>query len=323
MRAIQVTETGGPEVLVPAEVPEPEAGPGQVVIEVAAAGLNYIDTYHRRGLYPMDLPFTPGLECAGTVLDVGDGVAGIAVGDRVATANGIGSYAEQVAVAADVVVPVPDGTDLEAAAAAMLQGMTAHYLVEDTFPLAAGDRCLIHAGAGGVGLLAIQMAVALGAEVFTTVSTEEKAALAAGAGAHHVIRYDEVDFVEAVREISGKERPLDVVYDGVGVATFDKGLGLIRPRGLMCLFGQASGPVPPVDLQTLNANGSLYVTRPTLFHYIADRTELETRAGAVLGAVADGALDVLVGARFPLEQAGDAHRALEGRRTQGKVLITT
>ena len=321
MRAIQVNETGGPEVLTWVEVDDPTPGPGQVVVETAAAGLNYIDTYHRRGIYPAELPFTPGLEHAGTVVAVGDGVDTLSVGDRVATANAMGSYAELVAADADVLVPVPDGADLDLAAAAMLQGMTAHYLVEDTFPLAAGDRCLIHACAGGVGRLTIQMAVALGAEVFTTVSTAEKAELAAGAGAHHVIRYDEVDFAEAVREISGEERPLDVVYDGVGATTFDAGLSLLRQRGLMCLFGAASGQVPPIDLQVLSRGGSLYVTRPTLFHYIASRHELEVRAGAVLGAVASGALDVLIGERFPMERAADAHRALEGRRTQGKVVL--
>ncbi len=321
MRAIQVSEFGGPEVLVWAEVDDPTPGTGQVVVETAAIGLNYIDTYHRRGLYPVDTPFTPGLEHAGTVVAVGEGVDTFAIGDRVATATAMGSYAELVAVDARAVVSVPEGAELDVAAAVMLQGMTAHYLVEDTFPLAPGDRCLIHAGAGGVGLLAIQMAVALGAEVFTTVSTADKAELAAGAGAHHVIRYDEVGFADAIREISGEERPLDVVYDGVGAATFDEGLTLIRPRGLMCLFGAASGPVPPVDLQVLNRNGSLYVTRPTMFHYLADRHELELRAGAVLGAVASGALDVLIGSRFPLAEAGDAHAALEGRRTRGKVVL--
>jgi NADPH2:quinone reductase len=321
MHAVQVSEIGGPEVLRYVEVPEPVAGEGQLVVAVEAAGLNYIDTYHRRGLYPVEPPFTLGMEHAGTVVAVGPGVTGFSEGDRVASHAAMGSYAEQVAVDAAGVVRVPDGVSSEDAAAVLLQGMTAHYLVNDTFPLEAGDRCLVHAGAGGVGLLLIQLAAAAGAEVFTTVSSAEKADLASGAGAHHVIRYDERPFDEAVRELTGEERPLDVVYDGVGAATFDRGLGLLRPRGLMALFGQASGPVPPVDLQTLNANGSLFVTRPTLFHYVAERDELEHRASDVFGAVADGSLSVRIGARYPLADAAEAHRDLEGRRTTGKVLL--
>lgn len=323
MRAIQVTETGGADVLVPTNLPDPTPREGQVVVEVVAAGVNYIDTYHRRGLYPLDLPFVPGLEHAGTVVAIGAGVDRFAVGDRVASASAFGSYAELVAVGADALVAVPDGVDAETAAAVMLQGMTAHYLVADTFPLTAGERCLIHAGAGGVGQLAIQLAVTAGAEVFTTVSSDDKARLAEQAGAHHVIRYDQRPFPDAVREIAGAERPLDVVYDGVGASTFEDGLSLIRPRGLMVLFGQASGPVPPTDLQVLNRHGSLYVTRPSLGHYTLDRLELEQRAAAVLGAVADGSLSVRVGLRHPLERAADAHRDLEGRRTTGKVLLTT
>lgn len=321
MRAIEVSRTGGPEVLEVVERPEPEPGPGEVVVAPAAIGVNYIDTYHRSGLYPLPLPFVPGLEHAGTVTAVGADVAWPAVGDRVATSAVLGSYAEAVVADPGRLVPVPDGVNDEVAAAVMLQGMTAHYLTADTFPLGPGDRCLIHAGAGGVGLLAIQLAVGAGAEVFTTVSSEEKAALAAGAGAHHVIRYDETPFDEAVRDLAGAERPLDVVYDGVGVATFEAGLGLLRPRGLMVLFGQASGPVPPVDLQVLSRNGSLYVTRPTLADHVADRSELEARAEAVLGAVAEGRLDVRIGLRRPLVEAADAHRDLEGRRTTGKVLL--
>lgn len=321
MHAIQVHETGGAEVLRYERVDEPAAGPGQLLVEVEAAGLNYIDTYHRRGLYPLSAPFTPGVEMAGTVLAVGEGVDGFSPGDRVASASAMGSYADQVAVDAAGVVAVPDGLSSDDAAAVMLQGMTAHYLVNDTFALGAGHRCLVHAGAGGVGLLLVQLAVAAGAEVYTTVSTAEKADLATGAGAHHVIRYDLGPFEDAVRDIAGTERPFDVVYDGVGAATFDAGLTVLRSRGLMALFGQASGPVPPVDLQVLNANGSLFVTRPSLFHYVADRAELERHAGAVLGAVASGDLAVRVGARYPLAEAAEAHRAIEGRRTTGKVLL--
>lgn len=321
MHAVQVSEIGGPEVLVHREVPDPTPGEGQVVVAIEAAGVNYIDTYHRRGLYPVEPPFTLGVEHAGTVIAVGPGVDAFSVGDRVASSSAMGSYAEQVAVDAAGVVGVPDDVTPDDAAAVLLQGMTAHYLVNDTFPLGAGHRCLVHAGAGGVGLLLIQLAVSAGAEVFTTVSSESKAELAAGAGAHHVIRYDERPFDEAVRELAGVDRPLDVVYDGVGAATFDRGLGLLRPRGLMALFGQASGPVPPVDLQTLNANGSLFVTRPSLFHYVAEREELERRAADVFAAVGDGSLSVRIGARYPLADAAEAHRALEGRRTTGKVLL--
>jgi NADPH2:quinone reductase len=321
MHAVQVSEIGGPEVLVHREVPDPTPAEGQVVVAVEAAGVNYIDTYHRRGLYPVEPPFTLGLEHAGIVTAVGPGVDAFSVGDRVASSSAMGSYAEQVAVDAAGVVGVPGGVTPDDAAAVLLQGMTAHYLVNDTFPLGAGHRCLVHAGAGGVGLLLIQLAVAAGAEVFTTVSSESKGELAAAAGAHHVIRYDEQSFDEAVRELAGVDRPLDVVYDGVGAATFDRGLGLLRPRGLMALFGQASGPVPPVDLQTLNANGSLFVTRPSLFHYVAEREELERRAADVFAAVGDGSLSVRIGARYPLADAAEAHRALEGRRTTGKVLL--
>ncbi len=320
MQAILITEAGGPEALRLAEVAAPEPGPSDLIVRVAAAGVNYIDTYHRTGLYPMALPFTPGLEGAGEVVAVGGEVEGVAPGQRVAWSNAIGSYAELALVPAERAVTVPDGVDAEAAAAVMLQGMTAHYLTHDTYQLRAGSRCLVHAGAGGVGLLLIQMAKAIGAEVFTTVSTEEKAHLAADAGADHVIRYTERDFGDAVEEIAGP-RPLDVVYDGVGRATFDRGLELLRPRGVMALFGQSSGVVAPLDLGRLAANGSLYVTRPTLFSHIAGRADLEGMAGAVLGAVAAGELEVRIGHRYPLGEAAAAHSALEGRATTGKVLL--
>lgn len=314
MKAIRIESIGGPEVLAYVETADPTS---DVVVEVAAAGLNYIDTYHRQGLYPMDLPFVPGLEGAGTVV-VAPTDSGWVAGDRVAWTGQLGSYAERVAVPADKLVRVPAAVPLETAAAAMLQGLTAHYLARDTFPLAAGDRCLIHAGAGGVGLLLIQMAKLVGAEVFTTVSTDEKAELAADAGADHVLRYDR--FTEAVEAIAGP-RPLDVVYDGVGAATFDAGLTLLRKRGMLVLFGQASGPVPPVDLQVLAKNGSLFTTRPTLFDYIPDAAALRSRSDELFSWIGSGDLDVRIGQTWPLAEAADAHRALEGRGTTGKTLL--
>lgn len=320
MNAIVITAPGGPEVLEYTSVDEPSAGPGQAVVEIAAAGLNYIDTYHRIALYPMDFPMTPGLEGSGTIVELGDGVEGFSVGDRVAWTGALGSYADLVAADVSKLVPVPDGIEMETAAAIPLQGMTAHYLVRDTYALQSDSRCLIHAGAGGVGLLVIQMAKLIGAEVFTTVSSAEKAELAAAAGADHVIRYDEVNFADAIEEIAGS-RPLDVVYDGVGKTTFDDGLRLLRPRGLMALFGAASGPVPPVDLQVLAQNGSLYATRPTLFSYIAKREELLSRANELFAWIGSGDLQVRIGQTWPLEDAADAHRALHARATTGKTLL--
>lgn len=320
MKAITIPRTGGPEVMKWTEVDEPVAGSDQVVVEVDAAGVNFIDTYHRTGLYPMELPIVPGLEGAGTVLAVGDATNDIAVGDRVAWSGGLGSYAERVAVAADAVVPVPDSVGSDIAAAAMLQGLTAHYLATDTFPLHEGARCLIHAGAGGVGLLLIQHAKMRGAEVFTTVGTEEKAELARGAGADHVILYREVDFGDAVEAIAGPNA-LDVVYDGVGKTVFDRSLELLRMRGMMVQFGNASGPVDPVAPLRLSLGGSLFLTRPTLFHYIATRSELLRRAADLFGWIEAAIMDVRIGATFPMSDAAEAHRALEGRRTTGKVLL--
>jgi NADPH2:quinone reductase len=320
MHAIRMTHTGGPEVLEWSEVPVGDPGPGEIRVTVAAAGLNYIDTYHRRGIYPLDLPVTIGLEGAGTVSAVGSGVAGLSIGDPVAWSNALGSYAEEVVLPARGAVPVPPDVSLEVAAAAMLQGMTAHYLATSTFPLGSGHRCLIHAGAGGVGRLLIQIAKHRGAEVFATVSTEAKAELAEAAGADHVVRYTEENFVEAVESIAGP-RPLDVVFDGVGASTFDGGLGLLKPRGLMALFGQSSGVVPPFDLGRLATMGSLYVTRPTLFSYIAERSELLRRSSEVFEWVEAGRLDIRIGHRWPLAEAHEAHRALEARRTVGKVLL--
>lgn len=320
MRCIQVATHGGPEVLELAESPPPAASPGRLVVEVEAAGVNYIDTYHRTGLYPMDMPFTLGMEGAGRVVDLGEGVDGVEVGDVVAWADVLGSYAEVVSVPSERAVVVPESVDSDLAAAVMLQGLTAHYLATSTFPLQPGHRCLIHAGAGGVGRLLIQIAKDAGAEVFTTVGSEEKKEAANSAGADHVILYREVAFEEAVTAIAG-DRPLDVVYDGVGASTFDAGLGLLRPRGMMVSFGNASGPVEPVAPLTLSRNGSLFLTRPTLGNYIGERTELQTRSSELFEWISNGSLDVMVGATFPLAEAADAHRALESRLTAGKLLI--
>ncbi len=320
MHAILVERTGGPEVLRWVEVEDPTPGPGEVLVELAAAGLNFIDTYHRTGLYPVELPFVPGMEGAGVVETVGAEVSTFRPGDRVAWPLHLGSYAEKVVVPAADLVPVPDEVDLETAAAALLQGMTAHYLVHDTYPLADGERCLVHAAAGGVGLALVQMAKRLGAEVFATAGGPEKAALAEEAGADHVIDYRACDFAEAIGEIAGP-KPLHVVYDGVGAATFDASLELLRPRGMMVTFGNASGPVDPVPPLRLSQLGSLYLTRPTLGDYIATREELEGRARDLFSWIADGSLTVRIGERLPLPEAAHAHELLEARRTTGKVLL--
>jgi NADPH2:quinone reductase len=318
-QAIVVRETGGPEVLraEPSEPPAP--GPGQARIAVHAAGVNFIDVYFRTGLYPRPLPYVAGLEGAGVVEACGPGVA-LAKGARVAWASAPGSYANHVVANAGQLVPVPESVPLDVAAAVMLQGMTAHYLVHGCRVTRPGDVALVHAAAGGVGLLLIQMLVAAGARVLGTCSSPEKEALAREAGAERVIRYDREDFAPAARDATDG-RGCDVVYDSVGQATFEGSLRSLRPRGLLALFGQSSGAVPPFDLGRLGALGSLFVTRPSLAHYTADRAELELRAGEVLGAVAKGSLEVRIGARFPLAQADAAHRALEGRRTTGKVLL--
>ena len=322
MQAIVVSEQGGPDALVATEVPDPVPESGEVLIRVDYAGVNFVDTYKRRGLYLMEVPFIPGEEGSGEVAAVGEGVVELAVGDRVAWSGVTGAYAELAAIPSDRVLAVPEGVSSDVAAAVLLQGMTAHYLVHDTHPLQAGDRCLIHAGAGGVGLLLIQMAKQAGAEVFTTVGSDEKVDVARAAGADHVIDYQQVDFRPAVEAIGGS-RPLTVVYDGVGGTTFDDGLALLKPRGMMVLFGGASGPVSPVDPLRLMREGSLYLTRPTMGDYIAGRDDLARRADAVFTAVAAGDLDVLIGGRFPLGDAADAHRALESRKTVGKILLTT
>ncbi len=320
MHAIRVPETGTADILEYAEVDAPEPAPGELLVEVSHAGVNFIDTYVRSGLYPVDLPVTLGQEGAGRVVAVGEGVDGVELGTRVAWTDALGSYAEMAVVAEARAVPLPDDLSDELAAAVMLQGLTAHYLAHNTYPLAPGERCLVHAGAGGVGRLLIQMAKTIGAEVFATVGTAEKAAIARAAGADHVIVYTDEDFREAVEKIAGA-KPLHVVYDGVGRATFDDGLELLAPCGLMVAFGNASGAVAPVDPLRLSRGGSLYLTRPTLGTYVATTEALRARSDAVFSAVTSGRLDVHIGARFPLARAADAHRALEGRATTGKVLI--
>ncbi|ACZ30356.1 Alcohol dehydrogenase zinc-binding domain protein [Xylanimonas cellulosilytica DSM 15894] len=325
MRAVQAREAGGPEVLSSVELPDPAPGPGQLLVRVAAAGVNFIDTYRRAGVYPMPYPHVVGVEGAGVVEALGAGVDGFAVGDRVAWAEAPGSYAELALVGAADAVAVPAGLDLTHAAALMLQGMTAHYLVASTFEVGPGHDVLLTAGAGGVGLLATQLATARGGQVITTVSTAEKAALSSAAGARHTIDYAAMSDLAtqlpaAVRELTGGEG-VHVAYDGVGRSTFAASLASLRRRGMLVLFGAASGPVPPVDPQVLNRSGSLFLTRPTLGHYVATRGELEWRAREVLGAAAAGDLDVRIGATYPLADAADAHRALEGRATTGKVLL--
>ena len=322
MRVIQVEQRGGPEVLTVAERPAPQPGLGQIVAEIAAAGVNYMDIYQREGVggYRPPLPFVTGTEGAGTIIAVGADVADLAVGDRVAWV-GPGSYAEQVVLPADRVVPVPDGISTELAAAAILQGMTAHYLVTSTYPVQAGDVTMVHAAAGGVGLLLTQMIKRRGGIVVATCSggeDGEKAGLARAAGADHVIGYDRSRAV--IDEITGGVGA-HVVYDGVGQATFDDSLAALRPRGMLVVYGAASGQVPPFDIQRLNAGGSLFATRPTLAHYVADAAELRWRASEVFDWIASGELDVRIGGRYPLADAGRAQQDLAARRTTGKLLL--
>jgi NADPH2:quinone reductase len=319
MQAIRLSETGGPDVLVLAEVDDPRPGAGEVLVRVEAAGLNFIDVYHRTGQYPLDLPTGIGLEGAGTVQDVGEGVTDFATGDRVAWSGTRGSYAELLAVPAERAVAVPDDVDLREAAAVMLQGMTAHYLTRTTFPLAEGHTALAHAGAGGVGQLLIQLAKLAGARVITTVSTAEKERIARDAGADEVIRYTEVDFAEEVERLT--DGGVDVVYESVGRDTFDRSLECLRPRGYLVLYGQSSGAVEPFDPQRLAAGGSLFLTRPTLFHHISTTEDLRWRAGEVFDAIADGSLTVRIDRELPLADAAEAHRYIESRGTRGKVLL--
>ena len=320
MKAIRIHAPGGPEALTFDDVPEPTPGAGQALVKLAAAGVNFIDVYFRNGMYKAPLPLTLGLEGAGVVTAVGTGVTDVKVGDTGAWTGVPGSYAQMAVVPADRLVKLPPGVDPKVGAAAMLQGLTAHYLVRSSYPLKKGDTCLVHAAAGGMGLLLCQMGKMLGATVIGTVSTEEKAALAKGAGAEHVILYSQQDFEPEVKRITGG-RGVDVVYDGVGATTFDKSLSCLRPRGYMILFGAASGPVPPLDLQVLNVRGSLFLQRPSLNHHIAAREELLQRAGEVLGWIKDGKIKLRIEHQFPLAQAAEAHKALEGRKTTGKILL--
>jgi len=320
MKAIQIHETGGPEVLDLAELPIPQPGPGQVLIRVEAVGVNFIEVYFRKGTYKAALPLTPGSEAAGTVEELGPGVTGFATGDLVASVGVLGSYAEYALVPATQLVKVPAGLTPEQAAAAMLQGMTAHYLSHSTWPLKAGDTALIHAGAGGVGLLLTQMAVRLVARVITTVSTPEKVELSREAGASDVILYTQQDFEAEVKRLTNS-KGVDVVYDSVGRTTFEGSLNCLRPRGLLALFGGSSGPVPPFDLIQLSTKGSLFVTRPTLWHYVATRAELEWRAGDVMGWAAKGELKLRTEFVYPLTEAAQAQMDLEARKTTGKILL--
>lgn len=323
MRAIRVSELGGPENLTLTDIDAPSPGPGQLVAEVAAAGVNFIDTYQRSGLYQMPLPFTPGGEGAGRVVAVGEGVEGFAVGDRVAWVDAPGSYAEQVVVRAERAVAVPDGVELETAAAAMLQGITAQYLTRSTYPIQAGETALVHAAAGGVGLLVTQFVKAAGGRVIGTVSTEEKARLATEAGADEVIRYDTLADDALAAEVRRRNggAGVHVSYDGVGAATFEASLASLRPRGMLVSFGNASGPVPPFPLLRLSQMGSLFVTRPTMGHYIITREDLMARVDDLFGRILDGSLKIRVGGTYPLAEAAQAHRDLEGRKTTAKLLL--
>ena len=320
MKAIQIHETGGPEVLSLADLPIPQPGPGQVLIRVEAVGVNFIEVYFRNGVYKAALPLTLGSEAAGTVEELGPGVTGFAAGDAVASVSVLGSYAEYALVPAAALVKVPESLTMQQAAAALLQGMTAHYLSHSTFPLKAGDTALVHAGAGGVGLLLTQMAARLGARVIATVSTAEKAELSRSAGASDVILYTEKDFAAEVKRLTGG-KGVDVVYDSVGKTTFEGSLNCLRPRGLLALFGASSGPVPPFDLIHLSSKGSLFVTRPTLWHYVATRAELEGRSGDVLGWAAKGELKLRTEHVYPLSEAAQAQTDLEDRKTTGKILL--
>jgi NADPH:quinone reductase len=320
MKAIQIHETGGPEVLQLADLPIPQPGPGQVLMRVEATGVNFIEIYFRKGVYKAALPLTLGSEAAGTVEELGPGVNGFKAGDSVASVGVLGSYAEYALAPAAQLVRVPDGLTPEQAAAAMLQGMTAHYLAYSTFPLKVGDTALVHAGAGGVGLLLTQMAARIGARVIATVSTKAKAELSREAGAADVILYTEKDFEAEVKRLTGG-KGVDVVYDSVGKTTFDSSLNCLRPRGMLVLFGASSGPVPPFDLIHLSGKGSLFITRPTLWHYIATRAELDWRSGEVLGWAAKGELKLRTEHMYPLADAAQAQSDLADRKTTGKILL--
>src|SRR5579871_3090248 len=320
MKAIQVEQVGGPEALQLAEVPVPEPKANEAVVKLAASGVNFIDVYFREGRYKTTLPFTPGQEGAGEVVAIGKDVTSLKNGDRVAWTMTLGSYAEYAVVAADRLVPIPAGVSDQQAAATMLQGMTAHYLSHDTYPLKKGETALVHAAAGGVGLLLVQMAHNIGARVIATVSTDEKARLARESGADEIILYTQTDFEAETKRLTGG-KGVDVVYDSVGKTTFEKGLNVLRPRGMMALFGGSSGAVAPLDPITLTQKGSLFLTRPSLGNYIATREELVARSSAVFGMMASGKLKLRIAHTYPLAEAQRAHRELEGRKTTGKLLL--
>jgi NADPH2:quinone reductase len=320
MKAIQVQQVGGPDALQLVDLPVPEPKPNEALVKITVAGVNFIDVYFREGRYKAAIPFVPGQEAAGDVVSVGNAVTGLKPGDRVAYAMVQGSYAEYAAVPAERLVKIPEPVSYQQAAAVMLQGMTAHYLSHSTYPLKKGETALVHAAAGGVGLLLVQMAHNIGARVIATVSTEEKAKLAHAAGAEEVILYTQTDFEAETKRLTAGHG-VDVVYDSVGKTTFEKGLSVLRPRGYMVLFGGSSGAVPPFDLIQLSSKGSLFVTRPTLGHYLLTREELDMRANAVLGMIAGGTLKLRIEHTYPLKDAAQAHRDLEGRKTTGKLLL--
>ncbi|MED5815491.1 quinone oxidoreductase [Mycolicibacterium sp. 050232] len=322
MYAIEVAETGGPEVLSYVERSEPAPGPGEVLIKAEAIGVNFIDTYFRSGAYPRELPFIVGSEVCGTVAAVGDDVAALAVGDRVVTANATGAYADFCIAPADFVAYVPDGVAPDAIASALLKGMTAHYLIKSTYAVQPNDTILVHAGAGGVGLILTQWATSIGTRVITTASTPEKAELSRQAGAIEVLDYPEepAEFGDKIRDLTGGEG-VAAVYDGVGASTFDASLASLAVRGTLALFGAASGPVPPVDPQRLNSAGSVFLTRPTLAHHTRTPDEFSWRAGELINAIADGSITITVGGRYPLSDAAQAHTDLQGRKTVGSIVL--
>jgi NADPH2:quinone reductase len=320
MKAIQVKQPGGPEVMQLVDLPIPQPKSNEALVKIATSGVNYVDVYMRQGLYRAPMPFVAGQEGAGVVTEVGSDVSFLKPGDRVAWSGVLGSYAEYVAATAEALVPIPDGVRENEAAASILQGMTAHYLSHDTYPLKPGDTALVHAAAGGVGLLLVQMAHNLGARVIGTVSTEEKAKLAREAGADEIILYTQTDFEAETKRLTGG-KGVDVVYDSVGKATFDKSMNVLRPRGTLVHYGASSGPVPPVDPNVLSQKGSLFLARTSLAHFTATRDELLQRSGAVFGMIASGKLKLRIAHVYPLAEAQQAHRDLEGRKTTGKLLL--
>jgi len=320
MKAIRIHRAGGPETLQLEDVPQPEPAREEVRVRLEAIGVNYIDTYHRTGLYPLDLPFTPGIEGAGVVEEVGPAVEDVRVGDRVAFANSLGAYCGQKVVAAKALARLPEGMDSRTAAAAMVQGITAHYLTRSTFPLRPGNKVLVHAAAGGVGLLLVQLAKRFGATVFGTVGNREKAEAATAAGADHVILYTQTNFATEIEKLTNGEG-VDVVYDSVGKETYERSMACLVPRGMLVLFGNASGPVPPIDPLALAKGGSIFLTRPTVAHYIRDRGEFLGRVDEIFAWIQSGELRLTVDRALPLSEAAEAHRLLEGRKTKGKLLL--